>query len=312
MPNFQVLRDDIDVRKLEAAGLDTTELEKTMERAAAADNLFQHQRELIEKMSNLVFVVNRNEGRSVAMDELIQRHFHPTPLLRRVKVKSPDGEVSEVTVSRRTPAEISCPDCAHTATPGSYVGLTSVEPCRTCGGKTTVPANSKPEGPPRAVEQPAEDRIHVPGVPSKITQEWAETNSVHAGCIMYARNQSDGLIDTFVMRKGDKGYKYTRFRDNMLYLTSLGEKRVRRSKVWPSLDAMAKEHEEFGRTQPGFEMERTFGSRDTGLTIRYDGQVASFDFANQTAIIQTRFGQYAVVIAEGGKCYVDFENAGLR
>jgi hypothetical protein len=41
--------------------------------------------------------------------------------------------------------QVPCPDCAHTATPGKYVGLTVTEDCRRCGGKTTIDSDEKPE-----------------------------------------------------------------------------------------------------------------------------------------------------------------------
>jgi len=47
----------------------------------------------------------------------------------------PEPERPRGTIRERVP----CPDCAHTAQPGWYVGLETRDTCRTCGGSAVVP-----------------------------------------------------------------------------------------------------------------------------------------------------------------------------
>jgi hypothetical protein len=70
--------------------------------------------------------------------KLLQHHIGETLISKRAAQQGAEN-------LKKLNDRIPCPDCAHTATPGKYVGLTVAEDCRRCGGKTTIDGDEKPE-----------------------------------------------------------------------------------------------------------------------------------------------------------------------
>jgi len=363
VPNFQYLRADIDLGKLKAAGLDTTALEEKLAHAAAADNLFQHQRELIETAvkAGLTFTVQRpgdftftsekreekrrfNRAVMQWMDKTEdfrqealksrdagESYFHRYPIQRLEEerkrlIAASQGpflwpgkydfpELAKMNKAVAPPAEIPCPDCAHTATPGSYVGLSSVEPCRRCDGKTTLP---NPDAKP--------DKVHNPPTDSSPAEIQAALNQLHGRGRRY-----EGSPPKFISPSGhahEPGMKMDVGQDVVAYdpvpnfeyirigdgVKPIGEARMHRAGVAASVTQDWARENRNSKQCLSWSMNPDCSLMDSFvLKVGVDAylyQREAGDPSNKLIRILDH-GEFAFQIRKDGVCHIDFETTGL-